>query len=76
MDATAWISLSVNALAILTGLGIIADRFRRWIEKKVAEPVGRIETKVDDHDARITELKERVEKAHERIDMILGGNNA
>jgi hypothetical protein len=69
------ITIVGNLVALTAGLFFFADRFRRWIDRKVAEPVSRIETKVGQQDSTILELSKRVDSAHERIDqIILGGH--
>jgi hypothetical protein len=65
------LAIVANLVALSGGLWFFADRFRRWIERKVAEPVSRIETKVDQQDVSIQDLTKRVELAHSRIDDIL-----
>lgn len=67
MDATL-ITIIGNVVAISGGLWLIADRFRRWIDKKVAEPVSRIETKVDQQAHEIKRVRARAEEAHKRLD--------
>lgn len=76
MDPTV-VTIVGNVIAIIAGLWFFADRFRRWVETKVAEPVRRIENKVDSQDSTIQDLTKRVDSAHERIDQfMLGGHNA
>jgi hypothetical protein len=70
MDSTV-VTIVGNLVALSGGLWFFADRFRRWIDKKVAEPVERIEHKVDQQDSTIQDLTKRVDLAHSRIDDLL-----
>lgn len=74
MDPTI-VTIVGNLVALAGGLWFFADRFRRWIDRKVAEPVSRIEIKVDQQDSTILELSKRVDSAHERIDQIIIGGH-
>lgn len=59
-----------NVVAILGGIYILLDRFRKWVRTLVAEPVSRVEVLLTQHDLAIKRNEREISRLHNRLDKI------
>lgn len=59
-----------NVVAILGGIYILLDRFRKWVRELVAEPVSRLEVLLTQHDLAIKRNEREIRRVNARIDKV------
>lgn len=73
-DAAVWISLLGNAITLLAGVLGAFIGLRRWLRKKISDPIERLEQKVDSISSKAEQALSEAQRANERLDRHLEGN--